>query len=257
MTYQDEDILYISLHRYGNGFFPDTGEPSQVSDGTNINIAWTYGKMGNVEYGAAFSELILPVLAEWSPDLYLVSCGLDAAKGDLLGDCEVTPDMYYSMTKSLLAVNGMQTPMVVALEGGYNIDVIAECMEAVTLALLDEPCPNQKGELVSDSQQEQQQVETTTSGCLQAARDVLIPYWDYNESTFVNQKRIRPGATRCLNKTMAAVESSKLWLDRISFRRFVHTMPERTMNTRSYRRRQEGGEAAADDLSKALNSLAL
>ena len=54
LTYDDSKIMYISLHRYGNGFFPETGRPTEVSDGTNVNIAWLYGKMGNAEYAAAF-----------------------------------------------------------------------------------------------------------------------------------------------------------------------------------------------------------
>jgi len=256
LVYDDSQIMYISLHRHGNGFFPHTGKPHQVSDGTNMNIAWTYSKMGNVEYAAAFSELILPVLSKWSPDLMLVSCGLDAAKGDLLGDCELTPDIYYCMTRSLLVVNGMNTPLVVALEGGYNLDVIAKCMEAVTLALLDEPCPDYQKEdgvactdtVTRDSTSE---LQSFASDRLEAARNTLATYWDYNES---NPNRIKPGATKCLNKTMYAIESSKLWENRITFRRFVQDTSERTMNTRANRRRQQEQEGS---LSNATKSLAL
>jgi acetoin utilization deacetylase AcuC-like enzyme len=46
--------------------------------------------------------------------------------------------MYYSMTRSLLEAMP-KTPLVVALEGGYNVQTSAECMEKVALALLDEP----------------------------------------------------------------------------------------------------------------------
>ena len=37
---------------------------------------------------------------------------------------------------------GTTVPLVVVLEGGYNVSVSAECMENVALALLDEPCQN-------------------------------------------------------------------------------------------------------------------
>jgi hypothetical protein len=96
--------------------------------------------MGNEEYSAAFAELVLPALAAFQPDLILVACGLDAAKGDLLGDCGLSADMYYIMTKSLLDQAGADIPIVVVLEGGYNISMSAECMENVALALFDEPC---------------------------------------------------------------------------------------------------------------------
>ena len=62
--------------------------------------------------------------------------------GDLLGDCGLSPDMFYIMTKSLLDQAGADIPLVAVLEGGYNVSVSAECIENVALALLDEPCHN-------------------------------------------------------------------------------------------------------------------
>ena len=94
--------------------------------------------MGNEEYAAAFSQVVLPLLYNFKPDLILIACGLDAVQGDLIGDCGLTPEMYYSMTRSLLEA-APTTPLVVALEGGYNIETSAHCMENVALALLDEP----------------------------------------------------------------------------------------------------------------------
>jgi acetoin utilization deacetylase AcuC-like enzyme len=146
LTYDDPNILYLSLHR-GNGgrqaspgsFFPYTGRPNETgAHGSNCNIEWTAGHMGNTEYAAAFCQLVLPLAANFQPDLVLVSCGLDAADSDLLGDCHLTPDMYHAMTNSLLQAVGTDVPFVVALEGGYTMHVLADCMEAVALALLDQ-----------------------------------------------------------------------------------------------------------------------
>lgn len=95
--------------------------------------------MGNTEYAAAFYELILPLLAEYQPDLLIISCGLDAAMGDLLGGCEVTPDFFHAMTRATLEVVGPNTPVVCALEGGYTMSSLCDSMEAVTLAMLN--CP--------------------------------------------------------------------------------------------------------------------
>jgi hypothetical protein len=102
-------------------------------------MAWSHGGMGNTEYACAFYELILPLLADFKPDLLLISCGLDAAKGDLLGGCELTQDFFHAMTRSTLEVVGPETPVVCALEGGYTMSVLPDCMEAVTLAMLN--CP--------------------------------------------------------------------------------------------------------------------
>lgn len=170
LTYDDQNITYISLHRYANPngssyFYPSTGRYDEVgggdcdsdhtAQGTNINIAWTHGGMGNVEYAAAFAELILPAIAEIQPDLIIVSCGLDAAQGDLIGDCELTPDMYHTMVRSILETAVPNVPIVVALEGGYNVNVIANCMEAVAVALLNGKWGNKDVLDVADQQQQQ------------------------------------------------------------------------------------------------------
>lgn len=95
--------------------------------------------MTNVEYAAAFTEVVLPVISAFGPDLIIIGAGYDAAEGDLLGDCGLTPEMYYVMMNGVLEAAGRSTPVVTVLEGGYNLDVIATCSEAVALALLDEP----------------------------------------------------------------------------------------------------------------------
>jgi len=146
-TLQDENIFRIDLHRFNRkeGFFPFTGAPNDIGSGNarglNLNMAWSHGGMGNTEYAAAFYELVLPLMAEYKPDMLLISCGLDAAKGDLLGGCELTPDFFHAMTRATLEVVGPTCPVVCALEGGYTMSILPDCMEAVTLAMIN--CPYQ------------------------------------------------------------------------------------------------------------------
>ena len=149
LTYDDPQIFYMSIHRASfsrrraeNWFYPGTGRPTEVGngdgEGTNLNIVWGEGGMGDQEYSAAFSQIVLPLLHNFKPDLIVVACGLDAVQGDLLGDCGLSPEMYYIMTRSLLGA-ATKIPIVAALEGGYNIEKSATCMEYVALAMLDEP----------------------------------------------------------------------------------------------------------------------
>mmetsp|Transcript_32063 Transcript_32063/g.65173 ORF Transcript_32063/g.65173 Transcript_32063/m.65173 type:complete len:175 (-) Transcript_32063:174-698(-) len=100
--------------------------------------------MGDTEYAEAFHNVVLPAIASFSPDLIIVACGLDAAEGDLLGDCGLSPAMYYAMINSVLSTAGQKIPLVIALEGGYNISLNADCVEAIALALLDEPWKEDK-----------------------------------------------------------------------------------------------------------------
>lgn len=62
-----------------------------------------------------------------------VSAGFDAALGDAIGECKVTPAGYGQMTHMLKGVaNGR---LVLALEGGYNLNAISQsaaaCMEVL------------------------------------------------------------------------------------------------------------------------------
>lgn len=57
--------------------------------------------MGDPEYALAFYNIILPVAYQFNPDLVLVSSGFDAARGDPLGRCKVSPEFYGHMTNHL------------------------------------------------------------------------------------------------------------------------------------------------------------
>lgn len=54
-----------------------------------MNVAWPHEGMGDAEYVAAFSHVLMPVFASFNPELVLVSAGFDSAMGDPLGGCMV------------------------------------------------------------------------------------------------------------------------------------------------------------------------
>lgn len=142
--YQDPNVLYISLHVFKNGtFYPNLpdggltycGEGPGV--GRNVNIPWSEHGMGDAEYIHAFQEVVVPIAAEFDPDLVIISAGFDAAEGDVLGGCHVTPACYAHMTHMLMRLaNGK---IAVCLEGGYNLRSIARSALAVTRTLMLQP----------------------------------------------------------------------------------------------------------------------
>ncbi|KAK2735021.1 Histone deacetylase hda1 [Myotisia sp. PD_48] len=142
--YNDPNILYISLHVYMDGsFYP--GEDDANWDycgegnglGKNVNIPWPTQGMGDGDYLYAFQELIMPIGYEFDPDLVIISAGFDAAAGDELGGCFVTPPCYAHMTRMLM--NLAQGKVAVCLEGGYNFRSISKSALAVTRTLMGEP----------------------------------------------------------------------------------------------------------------------
>ena len=60
--------------------------------------------MGEGEYKHAFEELVVPIAKKFQPELILVSCGFDAARGDPLGEYDVSINTYSYMTAQLLPI---------------------------------------------------------------------------------------------------------------------------------------------------------
>ncbi|EGN99896.1 hypothetical protein SERLA73DRAFT_180181 [Serpula lacrymans var. lacrymans S7.3] len=144
--YDDPSVLYISLHRYESGqFYPCGTFGSMVSCGEgpglgySVNIPWPEKGMTDADYIHAFQQVVMPIAMEFSPDLVIISAGFDAADGDELGECHVTPTGFAHMTHMLASLAGGR--LVVALEGGYNMDASASSAVAVARVILGEAPP--------------------------------------------------------------------------------------------------------------------
>jgi acetoin utilization deacetylase AcuC-like enzyme len=138
--WSDPSILYFSTHQHplypGTGAVEETG--GAEAPGFTLNVAWP-GGMGDAEYAEAFRRILLPVAAEFEPDIVLVSAGFDAARGDPLGSMRLSPEGYAWMTSQLLSLATGR--VVLALEGGYDLGAISGSAAACLRILLGEPAP--------------------------------------------------------------------------------------------------------------------
>jgi histone deacetylase 6 len=150
-NYDDPNVLYISLHVHEHGhFYPELsyrdkrgpygdhlhcGEGAGI--GKNVNIPWSRKGMGDADYIYAFQQVVMPIATEFNPDLVIIAAGFDAAEGDMLGGCKVTPAGYAHMTHMLMSLAGGK--LAVCLEGGYNLDSIARSATAVSRTLMGQP----------------------------------------------------------------------------------------------------------------------
>ncbi|KAM3254383.1 hypothetical protein ACQJBY_048098 [Aegilops geniculata] len=139
----NKSVLYISLHRHEDGsFYPGTGAADEVGDlagkGFSVNIPWSCGGVGDNDYIFAFQHVVLPIATEFAPDITIISAGFDAARGDPLGCCDVTPAGYSQMTSMLTACS--EGKLLVILEGGYNLrSISSSATEVVKVLLGDSP----------------------------------------------------------------------------------------------------------------------
>jgi len=203
LTYDDENIFYFSIHRCiypFTGRYDETGTGDAV--GTNCNIIWN-DSVGNEEYAEAFCSLVMPAIASFEPDLVLISSGFDAAEGDRIGDCSLTPAMYYAMTNALLVAAGRETPIVAVLEGGYNLDVIAECAEGIALALLDEPWKD-------DHTHYESKTFWSTKSILPVTSSQILQHSNpFSLRRFLGKKPLKIHAFRSINRTAEALQRAE------------------------------------------------
>jgi len=96
-----------------------------------VNIPWAESGTTDADYIHAFQQIVMPIATEFAPELVIskcgcvhlqcsshlpkaVSAGFDAADGDILGECCVTPAGYAHMTYMLSTLAGGK--VVAALE---------------------------------------------------------------------------------------------------------------------------------------------
>ena len=123
------DVLYLSSHQYP--FYPGTGGPWQIGEGEGAGFtvnAPLPGGQGDADYGAVFSELFLPVLAEYRPQLLIVSAGFDAHRSDPIGGMQLTERGFAAMCSALKQAMGGK--LVLLLEGGYHLEALAQSVHA-------------------------------------------------------------------------------------------------------------------------------
>lgn len=136
----DPRVLYISLHRFEPkaGFFPGTGAADSTGTdagrGFSVNLPLTEKEATASDYLAAFRFVVQPILHAFAPQLVLISAGYDAAEGDPLGGMLLKPPAYAEMTSQLMKF--AEGRVVVALEGGYNQQIISACAAATVRALM-------------------------------------------------------------------------------------------------------------------------
>ena len=116
--YNDPGILHISLHQDGRTLYPGTGFINErggpAAYGQTINVPLPPGT-GDEGLLYALESLVLPILAEFEPDVIINAAGQDNHYSDPLTNMNVTARGYARLTELL-------APDIVVLEGGYSIE---------------------------------------------------------------------------------------------------------------------------------------
>ncbi|MCC6716551.1 MAG: histone deacetylase family protein [Acetobacteraceae bacterium] len=132
----DPSLFYASSHQYP--CYPGTGAASERGVGNIVNAPLPPGA-GSAAFREAWDTLILPELHRFAPNLLIVSAGFDAHKADPLAQLRVETADFAWLTTRLMdtARTHCQGRLVSLLEGGYDLDALAESAAAHVRALME------------------------------------------------------------------------------------------------------------------------
>jgi acetoin utilization deacetylase AcuC-like enzyme len=141
--YEDPEVMFFSIHRYGSGFYPGTG----AADETGTGRGWGYTINAPIRYGTPrrdyqshFQHALEKAADKIKPELVLLSAGFDAHAQDPIGSLDLETEDFEALTRKVLDVakTHAQGRLVSCLEGGYNVDALAESVEVHLRELLSD-----------------------------------------------------------------------------------------------------------------------
>jgi acetoin utilization deacetylase AcuC-like enzyme len=140
-----DDVLLASIHQ--SPLYPGTGpltdDGSGQGKGYTINLPVPPGA-GEELWLALMDQVILPRARAFKPELILVSSGVDAHQKDPLASCNLTTTSFKQLaarTRDL--ARDLKVPLGVVQEGGYNPEVLAECVAELLPTLAGDEPPSQ------------------------------------------------------------------------------------------------------------------
>ena len=137
----DPSVMYVSTHQYP--YYPGTGAASETGTGrgtgATVNCPMPEGA-DDTDYERAWRERILPAVNGFAPDFVIISAGFDAHRRDPMAGIELSTGFYRWMTERMLEVADRHAGgrLVSMLEGGYDLQALAECVSVHVQTLAGE-----------------------------------------------------------------------------------------------------------------------
>ncbi len=132
----DAGMFFASSHQ--SPCYPGTGAASEHGVANNVVNLPLAPDSGSQAFRRGWSDIVLPALEAFSPELLIVSAGFDAHRADPLAQLMLEVDDFRWITQELMAVADRRCGgrVVSLLEGGYDLDALAASSAAHVRALM-------------------------------------------------------------------------------------------------------------------------
>jgi acetoin utilization deacetylase AcuC-like enzyme len=137
--WEDPQIAFFSAHRYP--FYPGTGAADEVgagaARGTKRNLPVKFGT-SRADYVKQFTRELESLADHVKPQLVMISAGFDAHRLDPIGSLGLEEEDFETLLRIVQGVANTHSAgrIVSVLEGGYNVEVLARCIEGHLRGLL-------------------------------------------------------------------------------------------------------------------------
>jgi acetoin utilization deacetylase AcuC-like enzyme len=131
----DPTLFYASTHQ--SPLYPGTGAASETGVGNIVNLPLR-PMSGSNEFRQGMTRVILPALAEFAPELVMISAGFDAHRADPLAQLMLDESDYAWVTERLVEIarEHARGRVVSTLEGGYDLVALGASAAAHVRALM-------------------------------------------------------------------------------------------------------------------------
>jgi len=123
----NDKVLYCSIFQHP--FFPYTRPPENSEKVISIALDAT---AKSAEFRAAVSDHWLPALERFQPEIVFISAGFDAHRDDDMSSVSLVDADFLWVTEQIaqIAADSASGRIVSVLEGGYELNSLARCVEA-------------------------------------------------------------------------------------------------------------------------------
>ncbi len=120
--YEDPRVFTVSLHESGKTLYPWAGHEDEIGEGPgrgcNVNLPFPADTDDEL-YGAAFREIVPPLLGAFHPDVIVLELGMDVLATDPLAHLMMTNNAFADLLPLVLAPG---VPILATGGGGYHPD---------------------------------------------------------------------------------------------------------------------------------------
>lgn len=132
LFWENGQIGFFSIHRYP--FYPGTGAADETGSGaglgTKLNVPLAFG-ISRASFLDNFERALEEIARRMRPELVLISAGFDAHRLDPIGSLGLESEDFGPMTRLVTEVAQQHAGgrVVSVLEGGYNAEAVADCVD--------------------------------------------------------------------------------------------------------------------------------